>query len=129
MGERHDGGTARDLIGAFLDGDARGMLDRLADDAVFHSPAADYDDRATIAAVLGALTQVVRDAEPTSLVQGPDQAVAFFTATVEGRRGDGMLRVVAPGGGPASDVTLMVRPLRVLLAGVEEMKRRLAPAA
>jgi hypothetical protein len=129
MGEPQHTGTARDFIGAFLDGDAEGMLDRLAPGAVFHSPAADYDDRAAIAAVIGALTQVVRDAEPTALVEDPGQAVAFFTATVDGRDGDGMLRVVAADDGPATDVTLMVRPLRVLLAGVEQMKRRLAPAA
>jgi hypothetical protein len=125
MTEQRDTGTAAGLIKAFTDGDAQGILDRLAADAVFHSPAADYRDRAAIAAVLGALTQVVQDAETTSVVEADGQAVAFFTATVEGRRGDGMLRVVA-GDGPATDVTLMVRPLPVLLAGVEEMKRRLA---
>jgi hypothetical protein len=129
MGEPQQTGTARDFIGAFLDGDAEGMLDRLAPGAVFHSPAADYDDPAAIAAVLGALTEVVRDAEPTALVEEPGQAVAFFTGTLAGREGDGMLRVVAPGDGPVTDVTLMVRPLKVLLAGVEQMKRRLAPAA
>ena len=129
MDERHESGTGEQVVRAFLAGDAAAVLDRLGDGAVLHSPARDYEDREAIAKVLHGLAGVLEAPFATALLAGGDETAVFFTATVLGRRGDGVLRVSAPGGGPATELTLMVRPFAVLRAGMEEMGRRLAAAA
>ena len=129
MDERDKQGTGTEVVRAFLAGDDAAVLRRLADDAVLHSPARDYADRAAIAAVLDALAGVLDAPAATAVLADGDETVAFFTATVLGRRGDGVLRVTAPGDGPATELTLMVRPFAVLRAGMDEMGRRLAAAA
>jgi hypothetical protein len=48
--------------------------------------------------------------------------VVAFRARIDGHPADGMLRVVASGDGLVTDVTLLLRPLGALLAGVERMK-------
>ena len=128
MEERHQGSTGADVVRAFLAGDVAGVLGRLADGAVLHSPARDYADRPAIAAVLTALAGVLEAPAATAVLRDGDETVAFFTAAVLGRSGDGVLRVTAPGGGPATELTLMVRPFAVLRDGMEEMGRRLAAA-
>jgi hypothetical protein len=115
------------LVDAFLAGDVAAAAAHLAPDATFHSPVADYDGRERIAALWATVAQILEDPQPTGLVEGEGEAVAFFTGTFDGRPGDGMLRVV---GEPARDVTLMVRPLETLIAAVKEMGRLLdLPAA
>jgi hypothetical protein len=113
--------SAERIVDEFLAGNAEAVTTLLADDATFHSPVADYAGRERYAPVLAALTQVVGEASATTVVDGPHETVAFFTGTIEGRRGEGVLRVVGD-----TDVTLMVRPLSTLLAGVERMKALLA---
>ena len=118
--------TGRRLAEAFVAGDTAAVLGLLADDATFHSPVADYAGRERFAPVLGALAEVIAGGAITSVVDGEGQTVAFFAGEVEGRAADGVLRVVAPPGGPATELTLMVRPLASLLAGVERMKALLS---
>src|SRR3954453_2607605 len=111
------------LVEAFLAGDVAGAAGHLAPDATFHSPVADYDGSERIAALWAAGGQVLDGPQATAVIDGEDETVAFFTATFQGRRGDGVLRVV---GEPARDVTLMVRPLETLIPAVKEMGRLLA---
>jgi ketosteroid isomerase-like protein len=118
--------TGREVVKAFADGDAAAVVGALAADATFHSPVADYQGRQQFAPVLQALATVVTDATVASVHEGPDETVAFFAATIEGRRADGVLRVVAGGDEPATALMLMIRPLRTLLAGVKAMERALA---
>ena len=106
----------RRIVDAFVAGDAAGLVDALEPGVTFHSPVADYVGRERAAPVLRAVLQVVRSIRATSVLEGPGETVAFFTAELEGRRADGVLRVAG------GDVTLMVRPLRSLLAGIERMK-------
>src|SRR3954466_558677 len=82
------------LLDAFLAGDVAGAAAHLAPDATFHSPVADYEGRDRIAALWSAVAQVLRAPRPTAVIEGDDGTVAFFTATFDGRAGDGMLRVV-----------------------------------
>jgi SnoaL-like domain len=110
------------IVEAFLAGDARAMTELLEPDATFHSPVTDYRGREPVAEVLGALVRVVTDVRLTRVLDGPDATAGFFTASAGGRRAEGVLLVLAPPGGRASDVTLMVRPLASLLAGIERMK-------
>jgi hypothetical protein len=113
------------LIDAFARGDARAAREALAPDAVFHSPVADYRGRDQIAPVLAALTRVVRVTANVAVHRDDAETVWFFTAEIEGERADGVLRVR---GAPAADVTLMIRPLDALLAGVKAMGRELGRA-
>jgi hypothetical protein len=118
--------TGREVVDAFVAGDAAAVVGALAADATFHSPVADYQGRQQFAPVLQALATVVNDATLASVHEARGETVAFFAATVEGRRADGVLRVVADGGEPATALMLMIRPLSTLLAGVKAMERALA---
>lgn len=117
-------GTA--MVEAFLAGDAAAMIELLAADSTFHSPVADYRGRERVGEVLAALVQVVAGARASVRFEARDTTAAFFTATVDGRPGDGALLVAAGPDGSVCELTLMVRPLRSLLAGVERMKALLA---
>jgi hypothetical protein len=105
--------SGRDFAEAFLSGDAAGAAEQLAEDVTFHSPVRDYHGRARVAEVLGMVTHVLGRGEIESVLEAGDETVTFFTAGEL----EGMLRV--RGG---SDVTLMARPLRVLLPAVERLQ-------
>jgi hypothetical protein len=121
---RSDGGraTGAAIVEAFVAGDAAAMTALLADDATFHSPVTDYRGRDRITKVLTALVQVVTDVRLTRALDGADSTAAFFTATADGRDGDGVLLVRITPEAPATELTLMIRPLATLLAGIERMK-------
>lgn len=115
-----------DLAATLLAGDGPAATDLLAEEARFHSPVADYEGRRRIAKLFEAITHVVTDGEVTSVLEHDGERASFFTATAEGRAIDGVVRVV---GAPATDVTLLVRPLEALLPAVEAMGRELARRA
>jgi hypothetical protein len=114
--------VGRTMVEAFLAGDVTAMVELLAPDVVFHSPVADYPGRERVAEVLTAVAEVVTEGRLTRLLGDRESTVAFFTATVDRRPGDGMLLVVAAPDGGVVELTLMVRPLRSLLAGIKRMK-------
>ncbi len=99
-------------------GDAAKVVELLGADARFHSPVRTYEG-AQAEAVLGAVIQVIGERELTAVHESPDETVAFFTGVIQGRPGEGVLRV------RGSELTLMVRPLKALLTGIEEMERLL----
>jgi hypothetical protein len=109
--------TPRGVVDAFLAGDAAALRELLPPDATFHSPVADYAGRERAGAVLAAVTQVIGGAQATSVLDAAGEAVAFFTAEIDGHRIDGVFRAAG------SDITLMIRPLKTLLIGVERMKQ------
>ena len=115
-----DGGSG--IVEAFVAGDSSRMIELLAPDATFHSPVTDYHGRERVERVLSALVQVVTDVRVTTVLDGPEGTAAFFTAAGDGRPADGVLHVVAAPGAPAAELTLMLRPLRTLHAGIERMK-------
>ena len=117
------------LIEAFSRGDVEAMRGALAADAVFHSPVADYRGLEEITPILRALARIV-DVTATVSVHGDGrETIGVFTAQVEGRPADGVLRVVGAPGTPAGEFTLMVRPLETLLAAVKAMGRELESSA
>jgi hypothetical protein len=109
-------------VEAFASGDARAFVGRLAPDVTFHSPVRDYHGRERVATVLAALVQVVSEVRLTRVIDGPEETVAFFVARGGGAHADGVLRVLAAHDRPATELTLMLRPLEALLAGIEQMK-------
>jgi hypothetical protein len=108
----------RAVVDAFLAGDAATVVELLGPEARFHSPVRTYEG-AQAGAVLGAVVQVVTERELTTIHEAPEETVAFFTAVIQGRPGEGVLRV------RDGELTLMVRPLKALLLGIEEMERLL----
>ena len=119
------GGTGRRVVQAFADGDAAALRSSLAPEGTFHSPVADYTGPEQFGPVFEALTSVFTGAGVVSVHQQPGETVAFLTATVAGHPGDAVIRVIADGDAPASDVTLMIRPLETLIGGVKAMQRAL----
>ena len=111
--------TGRAVVEAFASGDAQALVARLAPDVVFHSPVRDYHGRERVARVLSALVQVVSDIRLTRVVDGSEDTAAFFVARGDA---DGVLLVLAEHDRPAGELTLMLRPLEALLAGIEQMK-------
>jgi hypothetical protein len=108
----------RAIVDAFVAGDAARAVELLGPDARFHSPVRTYEGTQA-EAVLTAVVQVVGDRELTTVHETPEETVAFFTGVIGGRPGEGVLRV------RGSELTLMVRPLKALLLGIEEMERLL----
>jgi hypothetical protein len=109
----------RRVIDAFLAGDGVALRELVPEDVTFHSPVTDYAGRERAATVLAAVTEVVRTPRAISMLDAPGESVAFFTADIEDQRIEGVLRVAG------SDITLMIRPLKALLRGVERIKQLL----
>jgi hypothetical protein len=126
MIQRDGTSTGRRVVAAFLGGDAAAVAELLAPEAAFHSPVTDYHGRERVREVLSAVAQVVTDATASSVLDAPGQTVAFFSAKTQGRHCEGVLRVVVGPDGDVTDVTLMIRPLKSLLLGIERMKSLLA---
>jgi len=114
--------TRQQIVQAFAGGDAAAMTELLAPDATFHTPVTDYHGRERVAEVLAALVQVVTDVRVTRMLDGAHETAAFFEASGDGRRAEGVLLVVGAADAPAAELTLMLRPLKTLLAGIERMK-------
>jgi hypothetical protein len=125
-------GSGPAIVEAFAAGDSAAMTRLLAPDATFHSPVTDYHGRERVAQVLAALVQVLTDVRLTSVLDGVAGTAAFFTATGDGRRADGVLHVLAAPDvpdAPVTELTLMIRPLKTLHAGIERMKVLLGGSA
>jgi ketosteroid isomerase-like protein len=105
--------NGRDFTEAFLAGDAEGAAALLSEDAVFHSPVRDYRGRARVAEVLGLVTRELGRGEIEQVLEDDAETVTFFSAGEL----EGMLRVRG-----STDVTLMARPLKVLLPAVERLQ-------
>jgi hypothetical protein len=122
VGPIDGGGAGPAIVEAFAAGDSARMTELLAPDATFHSPVTDYHGRERVARVLSALVQVVTQVRVTSVLDAPEGTAAFFTAAGDGRPADGVLHVLAAPDAPATELTLMLRPLEALHAGIERMK-------
>lgn len=114
--------TARDLVDAFLSGDAPSAAALLAPDARFHSPIRDYAGAEQIGAVWRAVAGVLADARPTSVHEHDDETIAFFVAAIKSRPVGGVLRTLTDNDGRVNDITLMIRPWAALKAGLADIK-------
>jgi predicted SnoaL-like aldol condensation-catalyzing enzyme len=102
---------------AFLAGDVESAAALLAEDVTFHSPMRDYHGRERVVTVLSMVAEVLGRGSVEAVLEGDDGDTAtFFTAQV----GEGTLEGVVRTHGP--DITLMARPLRVLLPAVDRLQ-------
>jgi hypothetical protein len=110
------------LIDAFLAGDTSSAAALLSDDAAFHSPVRDYHGSERIADVWRAVEDVLAGARTTRVHADGDEVAAFFAGSIKDEPVDGVLRAVGDGHGRVSDVTLMIRPLAALRAGIADVR-------
>jgi hypothetical protein len=106
---------------AFLARNLETIGELLGDDATFRSPVTEYTGRDLIMRILTAAVEVIGEMRRTSTLEAAGEVAVFFTAPDRDRGADGVLHVTAGAGGEI-ELTLMLRPLATLLAGIEEMR-------
>jgi len=112
---------SRSILAALSSGDIGGLAGLLAADAVFSSPVADYRGRERAAHLLGLIADVVEDVTPErAWIDGPESVTAF-TATVSGKRLEGMLRESRDATGAIAQATLFLRPYGALKTAIGRM--------
>jgi hypothetical protein len=102
--------------------DRDALIELLADDVVFHSPVQTYRGRDRAVHLLLIMGGILQRVEVSRQVNG----VTFFVGEVEEHPIDGVLDVRSDGAGRVHEITLMLRPLAALQAGVARMARALS---
>jgi hypothetical protein len=111
---------------AYLAGDITAIEERLAPDAVFRSPIADYQGRDEIMPVLVALGQVLTGMRAISKLEGAGETAVLYSGRVGSKEVQGILHVETALDGRISRITMMVRPLDALIEGVRLMDQKLS---
>ncbi len=111
---------------AYLAGDITAIRDRLAPDAVFRSPVAEYHGPGEIMPVLIALGEVLEGMRAMSKLEGPGESAVLYSGRVGTKEVHGILHVETALDGRISRITMMVRPLDALLEGVRLMDQKLS---
>ncbi|BCK53717.1 hypothetical protein [Nocardia wallacei] len=113
------------VLEAWRSGDVGSLAAELAEGAVFSSPVADYRGRANVAHMLGVIATVLGGVEETATWPGAGDRVFAFRAKVEREELQGVLREERDAHGKLRQVTLFLRPYRVLRGAIATMARRL----
>jgi hypothetical protein len=114
------------LIQALCGTEAAAVDGLLAEDVVFHSPVRTYQGRAEVAKLLFIIGGVVEDLCQTGAAEGDGMTVTLVRGRVGSEPIDGAFVDRRDGEGHIAELTLMLRPLKALLAGVERMGQALA---
>lgn len=102
-------------------------MEQLADDVTFNSPVATYRGRADVEHLLTIISGVVDSYEEQRVLTGPGgEIVAFVTGTIGGHEIDGVIDRFVNENGKITEFTLMLRPLKALMAAIEQMAQALA---
>ncbi|MGW4248733.1 hypothetical protein [Nocardia sp. NPDC004722] len=97
----------------------------LAEEATFSSPVADYHGRGRAAHLLATIATVLDSVRETRQWADGQQRVFAFSARFADQELEGVLREEVSDTGSLTQVTLFLRPYRVLRAAIAEMARRL----
>lgn len=112
---------ATPLIDPLRAADRAAIAGLLSDDVAFHSPVTDYQGRDQVVNLLATIGTVIDDIRVRrELVQGREIAT-FVEGEVDGRAIEGVLDQRLDEQGKVSEITLLLRPLEALLAGVKRM--------
>jgi ketosteroid isomerase-like protein len=114
-----------DLLDAIIARDREALAGLVADDVVFHSPATTYRGREQVVDVLDILGSVFQDITRTREVE----TVTFVTGRAGDEELDGALVEIQDSDGRVAKITLLLRPLAGVQAGVRLMARALAEGA
>ncbi|CAM2906153.1 nuclear transport factor 2 family protein [Skermania piniformis] len=112
--------------------DHEAMVALLDDDVVFHSPIAHrpYAGKAVVGAILGAVLRIFEDFEYEREIGDPaarDHAL-IFRCTVDGLQLQGCDFLTVNEAGKITDFTVMLRPLKAVMAFAERMNVEFAAA-
>ena len=111
-----------DLLEAIVARDREALAALVADDVVFYSPATTYRGRDQVADVLAVIGGVFVDITKTREVE----TVTFVKGRAGGEELDGALVEIKDDDGRIAEITLLLRPLSGLQAGLRLMARALA---
>jgi hypothetical protein len=114
------------ILSMWRTGGTGALPDLLAEDVTFSSPAADYHGRENAAHMLGLIATVIQDVEPVRSWGDERESVTAFTARIDDGELQGILREERDPSGTLVQVTLFLRPYRVLRAAIATMRDRLA---
>jgi hypothetical protein len=103
------------------------FIDQLAEDVTFNSPVATYHGRADVEHLLAIISGVVYGYNVDRELTGPDgEIVSFVSGKISGHEVNGVIARNLNDAGEITELTLMLRPLKALMAGVEQMAQALA---
>jgi hypothetical protein len=102
------------------------LTELLSEDVTFSSPVADYHGRENAAHMLGLIATVLDDIAPVRRWGDERESLSAFTARVDDAELQGILREEGDPAGKLVQVTLFLRPYRVLRAAIAKMQQRLA---
>jgi hypothetical protein len=102
------------------------FVDQLAEDVIFNSPVATYRGRDDVVHLLMIISGVVEGYAVDRELSGRGERVTFVTGRITGEAVDGVVDSRFNDQREITELTLMLRPLRALLAGVELMGQALA---
>jgi len=110
--------------------DFSAMDELFADDVVFRSPVVfkPYQDRDSVALLLGAVSQVFEDFRYTDQVETGDSATLMFSARIGERELDGIDYLHFDSEGRIDSMAVYVRPMSGMHALAEAMQRKLEEA-
>ena len=94
----------------------------VADDVVFNSPVTTYRGRDQVADILAVIGSILEDVTATREVE----TVTFVKGHLDGEELDGVLVEIRDDEDRIAEITLLLRPLATLQAGVRRMARALA---
>ncbi|GLY83091.1 hypothetical protein [Actinoallomurus iriomotensis] len=104
------------------DGSLSGVL---AEDATFSSPVADYEGQPNASHVLGLIAGVLEGVDQTGAWGDEREGVYAFTARVDDREVQGIVREERAETGELTHVTLFLRPYGVLRTAIGRMREAL----
>jgi limonene-1,2-epoxide hydrolase len=113
------------LVEAMQRRDTDAIAQLCAAEVVFNSPVDTYQGVERAATLLGVIAGVVDELEIVRELEDGDELVTFVTAFIGDEAVDGVVAQTIDDHDRLSEITLMLRPLQGLLAGVEQMRRRL----
>jgi hypothetical protein len=102
------------------------FVDQLAEDVIFNSPVATYYGRADVEHLLTIISGVVEGYTVERELSGPREAATFVSGRIAGQDVDGVVDRRFNESGEIAELTLLLRPLKALMAGVELMGQALA---
>jgi hypothetical protein len=114
------------LIEALRTGDGAALDGLVGDDVVFNSPVRTYAGRDDVVHLLTVVGNVLEELHVRRELTSGLETVTLIAGRLGGAEADGVLLQVVNEDAQLVELTLMLRPLKTLLAGVEAMGKALA---